>query len=378
MGRLPQRPEGESADGTFLKLRARKGGAVADSFDPNSASTEDSGVFGLDATEEKSAVVYLPVPWEATTSYGNGTSKGPAAILRASRQVDLYDGDVLRPYEAGLHLLDESPRVRELNAGVRGDAAKIIAVGGDIQGDAALKNALERVNAAGGKLNEFVYAESLLRMKKGKILGVVGGDHSVPYGAFQAAAKSYGDFGILHFDAHLDTRIAYEGFTWSHASIMHNTLERIPKITKLVSVGIRDYCEQEADYNKGQSSRVRVFYDRDIGRRLYAGENWGKIAMEIVAELPKRVWISFDIDGLDPRFCPHTGTPVPGGLDFREANHLLGEVVRSEREIVGFDLNEVAPDPDGKDEWDANVGARLLYKLSAWALASQGKAKVQP
>lgn len=359
-------------------MRAQTDSTATDSFDPNSASTEDSGIFGLDATEKKSSVVYLPVPWEVTTSYGGGTSKGPAAILRASRQVDLYDGDVLRPYEAGLHLLAESSGVRELNTGVRGDAEKIIAVGGDIQGDAALKSALERVNAAGGKLNEFVYAESLLRMKQGKILGVIGGDHSVPYGAFQAAAESFGDFGILHFDAHLDTRIAYEGFTWSHASIMHNALERIPRISKLVSVGIRDYCEQEADYNKEQGSRARVFYDRDVGRRLYAGENWGAIAREIVAELPRQVWISFDIDGLDPRFCPHTGTPVPGGLDFREANHLVGEIVRSERTIIGFDLNEVTPAPDGKNEWDANVGARLLYKLSAWALASQGKAKIQP
>jgi agmatinase len=85
------------------------------------------------------------------------------------------------------------------------------------------------------------------------------------------------------------------------------------------------------------------------------------------------VWISFDIDGLDPRFCPHTGTPVPGGLDFHEAVHLIGEVARSGRRIVGFDLNEVAPNGnDESDEWDANVGARLLYKLCAWTFASRG------
>jgi agmatinase len=92
----------------------------------------------------------------------------------------------------------------------------------------------------------------------------------------------------------------------------------------------------------------------------------------MVIALPQKVWISFDIDGLDPRFCPHTGTPVPGGLDFNEAIHIIRKVVASGREIIGFDLNEVAPGPDG-DEWDANVAARLLYKLSAWTLLSQRK-----
>src|SRR5262249_59464059 len=97
---------------------------------------------------------------------------------------------------------------------------------------------------------------------------------------------------------------------------------------------------------------------------------------EIVRDLPERIYVSFDIDGLDPRLCPHTGTPVPGGLSFTEATYLLRLAVESGRRIVGFDLNEVAPGPDG-DEWDANVGARLLYKMSAWTLASQGKARIR-
>src|SRR6185437_1373919 len=94
---------------------------------------------------------------------------------------------------------------------------------------------------------------------------------------------------------------------------------------------------------------------------------------QIISELPQDVWISFDIDGLDPKLCPHTGTPVPGGLDFHEALYLIRELAESGRRIIGFDLNEVAPDPTGANEWDANVAARLLYKLSAWTLVSQGK-----
>ena len=96
----------------------------------------------------------------------------------------------------------------------------------------------------------------------------------------------------------------------------------------------------------------------------------------MVSSLPKKVWVSFDIDGLDPKFCPNTGTPVPGGLDFYEANYVLRRLVEAGKKIIGFDLNEVAPDPQGRSDWDANVGARLLYKLTAWMLVSQGKAKL--
>jgi agmatinase len=120
---------------------------------------------------------------------------------------------------------------------------------------------------------------------------------------------------------------------------------------------------------------MKVYFDEDLNQRKFSGENWSKTASEIVSQLPQNVWVSFDIDGLDPRFCPNTGTPVPGGLDFQEAVYLIAAVVRSGRTIIGFDLNEVAPSPNG-DEWDANVGARLLYKLCAWTLASQKKCKI--
>ncbi|MDF2694021.1 MAG: Agmatinase [Labilithrix sp.] len=107
------------------------------------------------------------------------------------------------------------------------------------------------------------------------------------------------------------------------------------------------------------------------------GEPFAQIAREIAAALPNKVWISFDIDGLDPRYCPHTGTPVPGGLELQEAIAVIREVVRAGKTIVGFDLNEVAPNlANEEDEWDGNVGARLLYKLVAFTLASQGKAKL--
>lgn len=346
-------------------------------FDPNSPSAEGSGVFGLPHTKKEAALVYLPVPWEATTSYGGGTSKGPSAIFEASGQVDLFDLDVLKPYEAGLHMLPESAEVRAWNKKAKAAAQKIIAVGGEISGKKNLQAALKLVNDLGGKLNDWAEKETRQLLDEGKLVGVVGGEHSVPYGALKALASKHSSFGILHFDAHCDLRDAYEGFQWSHASIMHNVLEDIPAVEKLVQVGIRDFCEAEHDYARAQGSRVKIFFDGDLSRRQFSGETWNALSEEIVAELPQNIWVSFDIDGLDPRFCPHTGTPVPGGLDFQQAVHVIGAAARSGKKIVGFDLNEVAPAPSGRDEWDANVGARLLYKLTAWTLASQGLARVR-
>jgi agmatinase len=340
-------------------------------FDPNAAALEDSGIFGLDCSFEEAQLIFLPVPWEATTSYGGGTSKGPQAILEASRQVDLFEGEVTNPYEAGFHLLTESESVRKWNKKAKKHAQKIIKKGGEIGKSKELKKSLEEVNALGEKLNNFIFVETQKLLKQKKRVGIIGGDHSVPFGALKAIAEKHPSFGILHFDAHSDTRIAFEGFKWSHASIMYNVLENIPQVKNLVQVGIRDFCEQEFDYCHQQKSRVSVFFDQQLSQEKFEGKSWKDITQKIIASLPQEVWISFDIDGLDPRFCPHTGTPVPGGLDFNEAIFVISSLVRSGRKIIGFDLNEVSPSPDKDDSWDANVGARLLYKLSAWMMASQ-------
>jgi len=348
------------------------------SFDPNAPAKPGTGIFGLPHTEEEALVVLVPVPWEATTSYGGGAGEGPRAILHASAQVDLFDLDVDRPYEHGIFMRPLPANVAEWNEEGKVAAAKIIEAGGDVGDDGELQSALALVNGLSEKLNAHVEAEVTDLLAKKKIVGIIGGDHSVPWGALRALAKTEKELGVLHFDAHSDTRKAYEGFTHSHASIMFNLLEDVPEVKKLVQVGIRDVCEAEVSYCESQGDRVAVFYDRDLSRRKMEGEPFGPIAREIVASLPNRVWISFDIDGLDPRYCPHTGTPVPGGLELSEAIAVIREVVRAGKRIVGFDLNEVAPNiHDENDEWDGNVGARLLYKLIAFTLASQGKAKLR-
>lgn len=316
-------------------------------------------------------MVLIPVPWEPTTSYRRGTARGPAAILRASRQVDLFDTETGRPYEAGIAMLDIDPEIAAWNAEACAASEPVIQAGGVVEGDADLEARLRRVNELSAKLDERVAAITRTWMARGKIVGLVGGDHSTPFGCIAAHAEKWPELGVLHLDAHADLREAYEGFTGSHASIMYNVAERIPNVKRIVQVGVRDLSEEEHQRITTSNGRITTLFDTEVARRTFEGEPFGKIARSVIQRLPKHVYLSFDIDGLDPGFCPHTGTPVPGGLSYREVVALIAYVAESGRTIVGFDLNEVAPGPDG-DEWDANVGARLLYKMAGFALMTQG------
>jgi agmatinase len=344
--------------------------ATAD-HDADEAPPADAGLFGLPTTPDEARLVIVPVPWDATTSYRPGTSRGPAAIRVASHQLDLYDADLGEPWRAGIAMTDIPDDVLRWNMSARVDAEKIIEVGGRIGDDKALAQALARVNEAGAKLNRHVYDQVDRHLREGKLVGVLGGDHSVPYGAIARVAESYDSFGILHVDAHCDLRAAYEGFEWSHASIMHNVMRNIPQVRRLVQVGIRDFAKREADAVAAANGRIVVHHDMALAEQGFSGESWRSICDSIVADLPRDVYVSFDIDGLDPALCPSTGTPVPGGLSFQQAAYLIKRLVETRHRIIGFDLNEVVPGPDG-DEWDANVGARVLYKLCGWALRSQG------
>ena len=336
-------------------------------FDPDAPAAPGSGIFGLPFTEAESRVVLIPVPWDATTSYRRGTVDGPAAILAASQQVDLLDRRFGRIYERGIHMLDESERIRALSEEVGELTRRFIDAGATAGSDSETSTLLGRVDAASEEVNEHVYARARSVLAAGKVPGVVGGEHSVPFGAIRACAEHHGSIGLLHIDAHMDLRMAFEGFAWSHASIMFNVLSRVPGVVKLVQVGIRDMGERERDFAAAQGGRVEVHYDDLWAEELANGVPFATLARRAIEALPELVYVSFDIDGLDPSNCPYTGTPVPGGLSFNHAALLLAALRESGKRVVGFDLVEVAPGAADAPEWDANVGARLLYKLCGLA-----------
>jgi agmatinase len=324
-------------------------------FDPGAPSRFE-GVFGLPTSHEEARIVLLPVPWEPTTSYRRGTAGGPRNVRACSHQVDLFDRDFGRVYECGLFMLEEDPRIVALNEEACRLSLPIIEAGGVDDSSSELAASLERVNALSRELNDRVRALARRELDAGRLVGLVGGDHSTPFGLVAELAARHPGMGVLHVDAHADLRVAYEGFTDSHASIMYNVHERLPDV-KIVQVGVRDFSEAELELARG-SSRILGFFDGDLADRAFHGGTWAAIVDDIVSALPELVYVSFDVDGLDPALCPGTGTPVPGGLSFAQATFLIREVAKR-RTLVGFDLNEVA----GEGEWDGIVGARLLYKL---------------
>lgn len=332
------------------------------SFDPNGVAVANGNFMGLPYTSSEAQIVLLPVPWDVTTSYRPGTSSGPVAIMEASLQLDLYDTDLADAWRNKIAVLETSERIVQLNTALRPVAEEVIdylANGGD-ETDDAIYGKIQEVNNGSAVLNDTVSSVTTEWLNRGKIVGVIGGEHSVPLGLITELARRYTNMGILHIDAHADLREAYEGFTYSHASIMFNALKRT-SIKHLVQVSVRDFCQDEIDL-AGMDPRVSFYTDNQLSSRQFEGETWDRLCDEIISKLPSEVYISFDIDGLSPDLCPNTGTPVPGGLTFRQSEYLLRKLVRSGRKIVGFDLCEVAPGPDGS-EWDANVGARVLQKL---------------
>ena len=340
-------------------------------FDPNGYASNNGRLFGLPFDYEDAKVVILPVPWEVTVSYGEGTAKAPQAILEASVQVDLYDADVKDAWKIGVYMLPISEHWKHQNEVYREKAATYIDFlenGRELEESEEMQTLLKEINLQCVALKEWVKRESLRLLKNGKCVGILGGGHSSPLGLIEALAEQYEEFGILQIDAHADLRTAYEGFDYSHASIMHNALQN-KEVSKLVMVGIRDVCEAEVAYIERFPERIACFYDWDIKEKVHIERSltWEAMCDQIIAELPQQVYISFDIDGLKPNLCPNTGTPVAGGLELYEAFYLLKKLVLSGRKIIGFDLCEVSPDLKNREnEWDANVGARVLYKLINW------------
>jgi agmatinase len=279
------------------------------------------------AALEPARIVVLPVPYDFSTSYQGGTRSGPRAILEASRNMELWDEELGATYRSGIHTVDE------LEPTALGPEAMA-----------------ERVEKAVGWIFDH-----------GKLPAMLGGEHSITAGAVRAAALRFKRLSVLQLDAHADMRDRYLDSPYSHACVMR----RVRETAKAVSVGIRSMSEEEAQYLERHP--CPIFSPRRF--RALRGD-WGSV----LSELTDEVFVTFDLDALDPSILPATGTPEPGGLDWYEAVDLLDAVAKRCR-IVGFDVVELAPLP-GQVASDF-LAARLAYRMMGLALASVSSAALK-
>ncbi|OPZ76175.1 MAG: N(1)-aminopropylagmatine ureohydrolase [Alphaproteobacteria bacterium ADurb.Bin438] len=273
------------------------------------------------ANENEAKFHVIPVPYEASVSYGGGTVNGPKAILKASDQLEIYDEWLNNnPHELGIHTQNE--------VDCSGKPEEVI---------------------------ENIYHATKKAIDNNAIPVVLGGEHTVTYGAIKALYEKNKDFGIVQFDAHADLRDSYEGSIYSHASVMKRCLDLgVP----VFGIGIRAFSKEEADLRveKGLKSL-------DVLKIAEEGIDFNK---DILPEnFPKKIYITFDVDGLDPSVIRATGTPVPNGLTWREAMAILKNIKKG-REIIGLDVNELAPDEN--DNASTFAAALLTYRLMSLAV----------
>ncbi len=319
---------------------------------------------------DKAELVLLAVPWSATASFGGGAEKGPEMIAYASSQMDFFSKEWGDIRDKNICFLSSPDFLKTLNQQTRKKALPIIKLEEKAPGDFP-KKLLEEINQACSQMVHWVYEETKNIHSAGKKIGLVGGDHSTSEGAIRYFSEIYqGDFGILHIDAHADLRKSYQGFSYSHASVMYNVIHQPCPPDLLVQVGVRDYSEEEytlirqKETPRSRITRLKTFFDSDIKTALFEGNTWKSLVDSIIQPLPQKVYISLDVDGLKPYLFPHTGTPVPGGLSFEQTEYLLNRLTKQNRQIIGFDLVETAhPEDEKMALWDAQVGARLLVSL---------------
>ena len=270
----------------------------------------------------------VPVPYERTTTYRKGTQHGPAALLAASRQLELYDEETgIEPLEAGVLTLDP-----------------------------VLCEEMPEVLAA--RLDELCGSQ----LDANRIVGCLGGEHSISLGPIRAAAKRHAGLGVLQIDAHGDLRDEYEGTRYGHGCVMRRVLDDAA-VGALVQVGLRAVSDEDVAAQRADP-RVRAWHAFEMGGRD-ARDGW---VGDVVDALPQKVYVTFDLDGLDPSVVPGTGTPEPGGLAWWDAMALL-RAVAEHREVVAFDVVELLPEPPSCVSDFA--AAKLVLKLLAYLQAGR-------
>ncbi|MEN2992518.1 MAG: arginase family protein [Bacteroidia bacterium] len=289
-------------------------------------------IFGRAASWAEASLVLIAVPWEGGVSFRRGTAQAPELIRQVSAQIDYYRPESPAIAQLPIHwvepLYDFSPSAEKAYEAT------------------VLPYVMEWVRQA---------------VEAGKAWGLVGGDHSIALGGHYVLDQIAPGYGLLYLDAHADLRPTYEGNPYSHATILYHAAH-LKGIESLVAVGIRDWAVEEAQLAQQLAPRLTLFEMRRLRHALYHGRPWAELIGEILSPLPERVYVSLDVDVLEPGYVPHTGTPVPGGFQYEEVFFLLEAIVRSGRKIIAFDVCET-----GGMELDAIIAAHLLYRLCALA-----------
>lgn len=284
----------------------------------------DENFLGIAAehSTDRAHIAILPLPLERTTSYGKGTKDGPRAILRASHYVEFYDDEFDRElcFDVGIATLESLP-LKKLPP----------------------PEALSLIEARTREI-----------LASGKFCAALGGEHTVTAPLVRAHIERYPDVSVLQLDAHSDLRDEYDGTPLSHACVMARVAEFLPP-DRITQVGIRALCKEEAAFIRKRG--VHTFFASGIRRGRY-GDEWIERVVETLGE---KVYLTFDVDALDPSIMPATGTPEPEGLTYSECIALVRRVVESGRRIVGFDVVELAPIK--RLHFADLVAARLVYKL---------------
>ncbi len=261
-------------------------------------------------------VVILPVPFDLTTTYQKGSDKGPAALIEASRNLELYDIETAsQPYTVGIYT---APAIK--------------------------RDSSEEMLAS-------VYDQVKKHLHHDQFVITLGGEHSISPAPIRAFAEKYPGLSVLQLDAHADLQMAYEGNPLSHASAMARVLE-IPNIENLIAVGIRSMSHEELPY----LNKKNTYFAHDI----WQSTTWIE---QVVNSLSDEVYITFDLDAFDPAIMPSTGTPEPGGLEWYPVMQLL-KAVATKKKIVGFDIVELCPNPANKAP--DFLAAKLVYKLLSY------------
>ena len=280
--------------------------------------------------ESTGALPIIGVPWEKTTSYRTGTGKAPEHIAAATTQVDLHHalyGTQIADTGVVYHPLPIEPAWKSEDL------------------DAHLYDCVRRI------------------YRTHHTIGLIGGEHSLTAAVVRALATHHPQLGILHIDSHFDLRPNYQNSIYSHASVMYRCL---PYSSAITAVGIRDYSSEEATI--AADNRITTWSDWAITQQLAQGQSWHAITQAIIASCPDVIYLTLDIDGLTPACCPDTGTPVPGGLSYRDLQYLLYQLYLSKKRVIGFDLVEVAGEAHSTGIITA---AHLLYTLCGLIGASR-------